>query len=140
MGITVFCFENKMAAFEKIRNLVRVSRLFKGNKNVLSEASSRNGSTQTPFRKRTQEELSAYVKEIESRSWKSKEAAPWNRKLDSFHYKRDFSLRDWGRREAMIIMLEREEAGLHYIDRNFVDPSKLDLPSDEELGDAPVYL
>ena len=56
-----------MAAFEKIRNLVRVSRLFKGNKNALSEVSSRNGSTQTPFRKRTQEELSAYVKEIESR-------------------------------------------------------------------------
>ena len=67
-SITAFCFENKMAAFEKFRNLVRVSRLFKGSKNALSEASSRNGSTQsTPFRKRTQEELSAYVKEIESR-------------------------------------------------------------------------
>ena len=93
-------------------------------------------------------------------AWKSKDAAPWNRKLDRWeyncfviagilmilppawiiHYKRDYSLRDWGRREAMIIMLEREEAGLPYIDKNFVDPSKLELPTDEELGDAPVYL
>ena len=37
-------------------------------------------------------------------------------------------------------MLEREEQGLPYINRNYVDPAKLELPSDEELDGAAVLI
>lgn len=33
----------------------------------------------------------------------------------------------------------RERLGLPLIDPNLVDPAKIDLPTDEELGDYKVY-
>ena len=49
-------------------------------------------------------------------------------------------MRDWARREAMLLMLEREEQGLPYINRNYADPAKIELPSDEELDGAAVLI
>ena len=46
---------------------------------------------------------------------------------------------DWSHREAMILLRERENAGIFPIDKNFVDPAKLELPTDEELGDTEIY-
>jgi hypothetical protein len=39
----------------------------------------------------------------------------------------------------MLILRERENAGIPLIDKNFVDPANLELPTDEELGDTPIY-
>jgi NADH dehydrogenase (ubiquinone) 1 beta subcomplex subunit 11 len=49
-----------------------------------------------------------------------------------------FSKVDWGHREAMILLREREAAGIFPIDKNFIDPAKLELPTDEELGDTVI--
>ena len=58
------------------------------------------------------------------------------------HYRKDPWKKDWARREATILVLEREEAGLPYIDMNYVDPKKLleNLPTDEELEGTQVYI
>jgi hypothetical protein len=39
----------------------------------------------------------------------------------------------------MLLLREREAAGIFPIDKNFVDPAKLELPTDEELGDTPIF-
>jgi len=49
-------------------------------------------------------------------------------------------LHDWTVREALILLRERELAGIFPIDKNFIDPAKLELPSDEELGDATIIV
>ena len=46
----------------------------------------------------------------------------------------------WCRREAMLCLIEREKAGVPYIDRNYVNPAKLELPTDEELNGAEVMI
>jgi NADH dehydrogenase (ubiquinone) 1 beta subcomplex subunit 11 len=46
---------------------------------------------------------------------------------------------DWAHREGILLLREREAAGIFPIDKNFVDPAKLELPTDEELGDTPIY-
>lgn len=43
-------------------------------------------------------------------------------------------LRDWAQREAYIQLRYREENGLPLIDPNLIDPAKIKLPSEEELG------
>ena len=50
-----------------------------------------------------------------------------------------FSKVDWSHREAMILLRERENAGIFPIDKNFVDPAQLELPTDDELGDTEIY-
>jgi hypothetical protein len=47
---------------------------------------------------------------------------------------------DWAHREAMLLLREREAAGVTLIDKNFVDPAKLELPTDEELGDTEIIV
>ena len=39
----------------------------------------------------------------------------------------------------MLIIRERETSGVPLIEKNFVDPAKLELPTDEELGETPIY-
>ena len=58
-----------------------------------------------------------------------------------FNYRRDsYAKKHWCRREAMLCLIEREKAGVPYIDRNYVDPAKLELPTDEELNGAEVMI
>lgn len=46
----------------------------------------------------------------------------------------------WEKREAFLELDRREKLGLPLIDANFVDPSKIQLPTDEELGDFDIIV
>ena len=59
--------------------------------------------------------------------------------LDFNHIHFYFSKNDWSHREALILLREREAAGIFPVDKNFIDPSRLELPTDEELQDTPIY-
>lgn len=47
---------------------------------------------------------------------------------------------NWIQREAFLELRRREMAGLPAIDYNFIDPSKIVLPTDEELGDTEIII
>lgn len=49
-------------------------------------------------------------------------------------------LTDWSVREAFLQVHRREKLGLPVIDKNLVDPSLIELPSDEELGDTEIII
>lgn len=55
-------------------------------------------------------------------------------------YLPDHNLRDWAHREAYLELRRREKNGLLPIDPNFIDPAKIVLPSDEELGDTEIIV
>ncbi|GFG35477.1 hypothetical protein Cfor_09130 [Coptotermes formosanus] len=55
-------------------------------------------------------------------------------------YYPDVLLRDWAQREGYLELRRRETQGLPLIDRNLIDPSKINLPSDEELGDTEIII
>uniref|UniRef100_A0A7R9JS95 NADH dehydrogenase [ubiquinone] 1 beta subcomplex subunit 11, mitochondrial n=1 Tax=Timema genevievae TaxID=629358 RepID=A0A7R9JS95_TIMGE len=57
-----------------------------------------------------------------------------------FAYVPDFQLRDWAQREAFLELRRREQLGLPPIDRNLIDPEKIILPTDEELGDTEIII
>ncbi|PSN44502.1 hypothetical protein C0J52_09067 [Blattella germanica] len=57
-----------------------------------------------------------------------------------YTYYPDVILRDWGQREAYLELKRREDLGLPLIDRNLIDPAKIDLPSDEELGETEIII
>jgi NADH dehydrogenase (ubiquinone) 1 beta subcomplex subunit 11 len=57
-----------------------------------------------------------------------------------FTYFPDFMLRDWAQREAYLELRRREARGLPPIDRNLIEPGKIVLPSDEELGDTEIII
>lgn len=55
-------------------------------------------------------------------------------------YLPDYNLRDWAQREAFLELKRREDAGLPLVDPNLIDPAKIQLPSDEELGDTEIII
>lgn len=55
-------------------------------------------------------------------------------------YGPDYKLLEWSRREAFLRTHKREALGLPLIDRDLVDPDRIILPTEEELGDFPVTL
>ncbi|XP_072752357.1 NADH dehydrogenase [ubiquinone] 1 beta subcomplex subunit 11, mitochondrial [Anoplolepis gracilipes] len=55
-------------------------------------------------------------------------------------YLPDVRGKDWAQREAYLQLRYREEHGLPLIDPNLIDPSKITLPSDEELGDTEIII
>lgn len=55
-------------------------------------------------------------------------------------YLPDLTFKDWSRREAYLELHRREQNGLLPIDPNFIDPSKIYLPSDEELEDTEIII
>jgi len=61
--------------------------------------------------------------------------APW-----IWNYTPDYSLQNWAQREAFLLLKEREEAGIFPISKDFIDPEKINLPSDEELGDIDILI
>ncbi|RWS29025.1 NADH dehydrogenase [ubiquinone] 1 beta subcomplex subunit 11-like protein [Leptotrombidium deliense] len=56
-----------------------------------------------------------------------------------FHYP-DWQQFEWAHREAYLELYRREKLGLPLVDKNLIDPSKIYLPTEEQLGDYPVYL
>lgn len=57
-----------------------------------------------------------------------------------YAYRPDSNFKDWALREAYLELRRREELGLPLIDPNYVDPSNVYLPSDEELGDTEIII
>uniref|UniRef100_U5EES5 NADH dehydrogenase [ubiquinone] 1 beta subcomplex subunit 11, mitochondrial n=1 Tax=Corethrella appendiculata TaxID=1370023 RepID=U5EES5_9DIPT len=55
-------------------------------------------------------------------------------------YLPDPNLRDWSQREAYLVLRRREAAGEEPVNPNYIDPAKLILPSDEELGDREIII
>lgn len=55
-------------------------------------------------------------------------------------YLPDVRNRDWAQREAYLRLRYREEHELPLIDPNLIDPAKITLPSDEELGDTEIII
>lgn len=49
-------------------------------------------------------------------------------------------MREWAQREAYLELARREAAGLPLVDPNLIDPSKIELPTDEELGDTEIII
>ncbi|XP_022300284.2 NADH dehydrogenase [ubiquinone] 1 beta subcomplex subunit 11, mitochondrial-like [Crassostrea virginica] len=52
----------------------------------------------------------------------------------------DYGLRSWSVREARLAIEERERKGLPHIDKNYIDPSKIVLPTEEELAEMDVEI
>ncbi|XP_055687570.1 NADH dehydrogenase [ubiquinone] 1 beta subcomplex subunit 11, mitochondrial [Lutzomyia longipalpis] len=57
-----------------------------------------------------------------------------------YAYLPDYRLRDWAQREAFLEIRRREALGLDHIDKNYIDPATMELPSDEELGDTEIII
>jgi NADH dehydrogenase (ubiquinone) 1 beta subcomplex subunit 11 len=57
-----------------------------------------------------------------------------------FAYYPDFKNLAWSQREAYLELERRELCGLPLIDPNVLDPSKIDLPSEEELADFDIVI
>ncbi|EFA10819.1 NADH dehydrogenase [ubiquinone] 1 beta subcomplex subunit 11, mitochondrial-like Protein, partial [Tribolium castaneum] len=55
-------------------------------------------------------------------------------------YAPDYNLKDWSQREAFLELRRREKMGLPLVDPNLIDPAKIQLPSDEELGDTEIII
>ncbi|XP_044726896.1 NADH dehydrogenase [ubiquinone] 1 beta subcomplex subunit 11, mitochondrial [Chrysoperla carnea] len=55
-------------------------------------------------------------------------------------YMPDMQMRDWAQRQAYLEIRRREKLGLPHVDPNLVDPSTIQLPSDEELGDTEIII
>ncbi len=49
-------------------------------------------------------------------------------------------MHNWAMREGYLLLKEREDAGLFPISADLIDPEKVKLPSDEELGDIDVRI
>ncbi|XP_055538450.1 NADH dehydrogenase [ubiquinone] 1 beta subcomplex subunit 11, mitochondrial [Wyeomyia smithii] len=62
--------------------------------------------------------------------------------LGSFYwaYLPDPQLRDWAQREGYLELRRREAAGLEPISKDFIDPSQIVLPTDEELGNTEIMI
>lgn len=55
-------------------------------------------------------------------------------------YLPDRQYTEWAQREAFVVIRERETAGLEPIPRDYFDPKTIELPSDDELGDAEIII
>lgn len=55
-------------------------------------------------------------------------------------YLPDMQQMEWARREAYILVRDREAAGLEPIAPDYIDPAKIVLPTDEELGDTEIII
>uniref|UniRef100_UPI0025AE02DF NADH dehydrogenase [ubiquinone] 1 beta subcomplex subunit 11, mitochondrial n=1 Tax=Doryrhamphus excisus TaxID=161450 RepID=UPI0025AE02DF len=92
-------------------------------------------------------EVSQYVKNPDYHGFSNDPAVDvWNMRLAFFfgisvcivlggtfiHYLPDHGMRQWARREAERVILQKEKAGLPLIDENYYDTNKIVLPSAAE--------
>merc|ERR1712117_583716 len=57
-----------------------------------------------------------------------------------YRYAPDNMKRHWAMREAYLVLQERESKNMEKVSRDYIDPDKIELPSDEELGDMRIYV
>lgn len=57
-----------------------------------------------------------------------------------FAYVPDYNNKNWAEREAFLELRRREDQGLPLIDPNYIHPSLIKLPSEEELGDIEIVI
>lgn len=57
-----------------------------------------------------------------------------------FAYMPDYNYKNWAEREAFLELRRREDQGLPLIDPNYIQPSLIQLPSEEELGDTEIVI
>lgn len=55
-------------------------------------------------------------------------------------YLPDRQMYEWSQREAYLVLRDREAAGLEPIAADYVDPSQVNLPADNELADVEVII
>nr|XP_040579771.1 NADH dehydrogenase [ubiquinone] 1 beta subcomplex subunit 11, mitochondrial-like [Lepeophtheirus salmonis] len=134
-----------------------VQRLLRNRFSILNHKSI---SLSAPCVVRTEEEITEYVRKLESKNWQSYGYDYENKTTDrlyanwfvflacfivtyctfSMYYLPDYRYRDWAMREAYIVLNQKERDGIPPVDKNFVDPEKLELPSEEELKDTHIYI
>lgn len=51
-----------------------------------------------------------------------------------------YRMRHWAQREAFLELRRREALGLPAIDANLIDPEKIELPSEEEIGNFEIII
>ncbi|XP_068242912.1 NADH dehydrogenase [ubiquinone] 1 beta subcomplex subunit 11, mitochondrial [Palaemon carinicauda] len=57
-----------------------------------------------------------------------------------FAYLPDIKHRNWAQREGYLELRRREAEGLPLIDANLISVDKIELPSDEEIGDTEIII
>ncbi len=57
-----------------------------------------------------------------------------------WYYIPDVRFEDWSHREAFLLLRERESKGEEPISRDLIPAERVELPSDEELGDTAVMI
>jgi len=57
-----------------------------------------------------------------------------------FAYMPEYNYKNWAEREAFLELRRREDQGLPLIDPNYIQPSLMILPSEEELGDTEIVI
>lgn len=55
-------------------------------------------------------------------------------------YLPDTQMRDWAQREGYLELRRREAAGVEPINKEYVDVSSIQLPSDEDLGNTEIII
>jgi len=109
---------------------------------------------------RTEKEILEWVNKEKDKGWVSKGVYYHDRDADFKHYhiitfltmafmiygawwfwyKPDFRQKRWAMREAFLVLRERERQGLDPIIKDYVDPAKLELPTEEELEGVELIL
>jgi len=55
-------------------------------------------------------------------------------------YMPDYKFRDWAKREAFLQIERSERTGSPLVNREYVDPKLIELPTDEEIGDQEIII
>jgi len=142
------------------RSLCRNRILLTGRKS-LSTTASRAEAANPGGAQRSHEEATKWVEEkVKKASWHGFGYWTHDRRLDYqtghfvtflscgliactfmwYYYYPDMKMQDWMHREAYLLIREREAKGQVLVCRDLIDPSKFDIPEDEELGDCNIII
>lgn len=149
-----------MAAIIRLQNsMLARCILSNGNKNLrFISTSPKNGETASIAPSAAKEETKV---EVKNKNWVSygfsykDKAEDRNATRSSFFfsvtlclvwgtfiwaYLPDNQMRDWSQRQGYLLLRQREAAGMEPISRDFINPSLITLPSDEELGETEIII
>lgn len=132
----------------------------RANQGALPTIAARKLTTSSVCQLRSEKEINEWVENELSKGWEHKGLYPHDRWRDGvawhmytasfailfvgffwwYRYMPDITKRHWSVREAYLVLHERESKNMDPIPRDYVDPDKLDLPTDEELGDMRIII